>query len=657
VVVAALWTSLLPFVWAAQAEGSVPPPDSAGQEAADAERIVVPARGSLLAPSDDGPRGQGQLTSRRFNFEQFRTRLEGHWFKRKALLKQGHAELAESELKRIEEVSREAGVGRITALGAALVHEGDEFLREGSFEKARASYTGALLVSPGFPPAHRGLARAAWRSGEGLASAGGHWIAAAASGIQEGWFSFRILANALVIGLFAGALALAGFSCLLVLKYQRALRHDVNELLRGRLRAPVAEITGFAVLLAPLLTWVLAPLTPVYWLAVLFRYCTPRERAVSAVLLVLLAISGPAAILSRTVSRVASDPTARVLVETAGPSNQPETILALEELASSDPAEPLYPELLGQAYARGRFLQEAMSQYLRAAELAPANPRPLNNIGNLYFEVGRHGEACQAYLRALEIDRSFLPPYVNLYLARQATFDFRHAEEALQNGRQVDAKKMAALLESQTKDGRAQGPVESGVPPSEIWRRILSRGSAQGDLLALASAGMKSTASLSGVAAILLALLLSAILGTTPARVCMRCGRPFCALCQKTTEAPDHCLQCWHLESKRDGVHPSVRLEKIGEIAQHGRREARVARWTSLLLPGASRVLGGRTLTGAGSLALWCLLLSTLLLHGRLLAPTLPAPAGTTVTIPGAALAGVLWLAANMPRRARTGGG
>ncbi len=59
-------------------------------------------------------------------------------------------------------------------------------------------------------------------------------------------------------------------------------------------------------------------------------------------------------------------------------------------------------------------LNEALSYYTKATSLGMQNAVLLNDMGVLYEEIDRYGRAEQFYLRAIETDRNYLPPYNNL---------------------------------------------------------------------------------------------------------------------------------------------------------------------------------------------------------------------------------------------------
>ena len=73
-----------------------------------------------------------------------------------------------------------------------------------------------------------------------------------------------------------------------------------------------------------------------------------------------------------------------------------------------------------------------------------------------------------------------------------------------------------------------------------------------------------------------------------------------------------------HLYIKKDGVAPSVRVQKSKEVERHAARARWYARALDLVLPGSGHLYEARTLGGLFLLAAWCILLAVFLLGGRL---------------------------------------
>ena len=82
-------------------------------------------------------------------------------------------------------------------------------------------------------------------------------------------------------------------------------------------------------------------------------------------------------------------------------------------------AEPLRREAVSyrtkgyEAQQRGD-LNEALSDYQKAAELDTSYPIPLNDAGVVLEGLGRLEDAEQAYLKALSINPNYLEPHANL---------------------------------------------------------------------------------------------------------------------------------------------------------------------------------------------------------------------------------------------------
>jgi hypothetical protein len=86
---------------------------------------------------------------------------------------------------------------------------------------------------------------------------------------------------------------------------------------------------------------------------------------------------------------------------------------------------------------------------------------------------------------------------------------------------------------------------------------------------------------------------------------CRRCGTAFCRACHLGQVQGGLCSQCFHLFVVRDGVSAPVRNRKMAEVQRFDAHRARVARWLSVVSPGAGQLYGGWTLRGALILAAW----------------------------------------------------
>src|SRR3989338_9111911 len=70
--------------------------------------------------------------------------------------------------------------------------------------------------------------------------------------------------------------------------------------------------------------------------------------------------------------------------------------------------------VLGYAEQQKGNLSEALSYYTKAIELGLNNAVVLNDMGVLYEDINLNARAQEYYLKAIQSDRHYLPPYFNL---------------------------------------------------------------------------------------------------------------------------------------------------------------------------------------------------------------------------------------------------
>ena len=67
----------------------------------------------------------------------------------------------------------------------------------------------------------------------------------------------------------------------------------------------------------------------------------------------------------------------------------------------------------GVAYRRKGDMKRARKDIVQASELDSSKPEPFNNLGLIYLDGESYEHAVSSFLRALEIDPSFLPATLN----------------------------------------------------------------------------------------------------------------------------------------------------------------------------------------------------------------------------------------------------
>jgi tetratricopeptide (TPR) repeat protein len=590
------------------------------------ERIVIPQD---RFQGDAGESGQGEeaaLANRRFNFEGFRSRVLGLWFKRKAFVQKNLPDAAAEQTQAMQELCAEVGVTRLDDVAAALVHEGHGFLAEGNFDKAGRSFEDALKFDPDLPDAHFGLATAHWRRSGGFSSAIVELTAGARAIFRNRSTSSAVLGNVLIVLILAVAATAILFSIAMFLRYQVLVRHDLREwLVKDRAKALPREaelLAGWGLLLLPLLTWLFALWTPAYWLTLTFRYQKVREKIITASLLVLMILSAPAARSAEILFGLAADPSARLMLASTSASYDPEQIVNLELKADANPEDPAYRFLLGILYARGRYFQEALEQYRKVIDLDAASYRATNNVGNVYLRIGRPEEALKFYKSALALRQDFLPAYYNSYLARKEMLQLREAEQVLKEGQTVNSAELARIIDEARANGSGE-PIEALVTRDEVFHRILGEGSGRTGI----ASSLISVPSIAAAIFLIAALALVLVFGPRQAMRCVKCGEAFCHACKIGHQVPDYCTQCQQMSLAREALAPALRREKTAQSERFRSVWVRLARIVSVIAPGMGRILDGRTWTGALICAAWSGAILALVLRPHLLQlPTAGTP-------------------------------
>ena len=571
------------------------------------------------AGQESGTMSESELRSEArhgFDVEAFDSRFESLWFQRKAYQAEGRDEDVARQSDLIRDFVAEEGVRRLETPAGALLIESRAWLREGSYDKALASLALAESLDPGRPQVSLARAQVLWASGTGTFAAGAECLRAIRGTVTIALRDLNFLHGSALVAVVAMLAGVALFALFMILRYQVALRHDVEEwLIRGN-RETFAKAGGWAVLLLPLVLWVGAGWVAIYWIVVAFRYMRRSERALAALLLVAATLAVPAYRFSIGLYGLAADPTVRTTIAAANGGYDPDRIVKLRELVDAHPDDPMYRFLLAGLYKNGRYFEDAFQEYKRVLEAAPSTYQARINLGNIYFVLGQYGEAIANYRKALDIRPDSVLAYYDMYLAQSDSFKLKEATESLAHARDLDPAQTNRLLTPGSREGGGPKVIDAVIDFDSIWRATvegrhlrewLDAGQEQRHWTS-ALKGLANTTSLLAIAGLLACgTVLVAFHGRPPAQQCARCGRPFCPYCKSGREGHDYCSQCVHLFVLGDGLAPETKSMKLYEVERHEARGRRGRQIASVLLPGASHLLTGRVWLGFGVLTLWLL--------------------------------------------------
>jgi tetratricopeptide (TPR) repeat protein len=573
-------------------------------------RQAEPQTGAEAKPA---PRGPSESSLSGFDYEAFESRLQSHWFQRKAFLAEGRENDALRQSERIQAFCTEEGIGRLRGLADALIVESKYHRTRGNFTKALEALDLAEQLDPGRSQVRLARSAVVWKSGQGAFPALGALLSGLRAAIAEGFQDFSLV-NRVLLSLILGLLGTTLlFSIMMVLRYQIPFRHEVEEWFGVRFRSSIGRPVGYTLLVLPFLTWVGAGWACFYWLIITYRFMRRSERAATVFLLLATFLAVPAYRVAGTVYGITTDPVTRTTMDAATGPYSPERIVDMQKLVNAHPEDATYRFLLAGLYAKGQFFNDAFHEYQMVLEVDPGRYEALINIGNIYYELQNFNEAGAFYLRSLEQQPDSVLALYNLHRSHAEGFRFTASEEALARARNLDSERVTALMAGEEGDGRAE-VVPAVIDIGTIWNAAFAGGALHEAGRAKPGpglAGLLMSQLLNPVSiAALLTLFLAVVLGRLPAekgpaRRCIRCGRPFCHRCKTGREGHEYCSQCLHLFVLGDGLAPDTKTKKMFEVETYEKRMRRVRSGIGWLFPGSSHVLRGRILTGCLFLVAW----------------------------------------------------
>jgi tetratricopeptide (TPR) repeat protein len=579
-------------------------------------RLAQPATPAAAPAESPGELPKKSEARHGFDVEAFDGRFESLWFQRKTYESRGRDDEAVRQSDLIRDFVAEEGVRRLEIPAGALLVEAKAQLHEGSYDKALGSLALADALDPGRPQISWARGRVLWASGAGPFAAGAEWLRAVRGTVVIAFHDAATLDGLALVGVLAVLGAIGLFALLMAVRHHWTLRHDVEEWLIRSGYETFAKPGGWAVMWLPLILWAGAGWLALYWIALFFRYMRLSERTLAMVLLVATALSVPAYRFSVGLYGLSADPTVRTTVSAANGGYDPDRIVKLRTLVDAHPDDPMYRFLLAGLYKNGRYFEDAFQEYKRVLETAPTTYQARINLGNIYFALGQYGEAITNYRQALELRPDSALAYYDMYLAQSDAFKLKEAGESLAKAREFDPAQANVLLATGSRDGVGAKVVDATIDFDSIWRATLEgrhlRDWLQSDpeqpsftsMLAVL-ANPTSVLALLAFAAALFSV--ATLRSRLPAQRCTRCGDAFCSYCKSGREGNEYCNPCLHLFVLRDGLAPESKSMKLYSVERHEARVRWGRRLASMVLPGASQILGGRSWLGFGLLTLWLL--------------------------------------------------
>lgn len=549
--------------------------------------------------SPEERRGETQAEA---SFQEF----YGKWRELQAAVGQGKSADIQSILDQVIKLRESSTVPKMTEFAMSAILLGDQQMEKQKTDDALKLYHTATILDPSLGYAFFSESKAQMERGPAgyvpavIAAIRG-LLAPGSTITGKMYFQSRLLLILLATGVGAGFV----FGLLLLIKYNRLLRHDAEE--RSPQNPAMAQLLTWVLLFLPVLLF-FGPLwlAPV-WFMFLWGYCKRSERALVVVFFVIYLVASPAYEYVAQISRAVSNPTVAPYVKAFTEGASPSVVRDFEKYTATHSEDVEGQLLLAYLYKNGGQYDSAIGVLQKIMVEHPPDARPYNNLANIYFVQGETDSALRFLEKATNLNSKNAIILFNLSKAYRAKFNFTEAERLLDMARAADPSLVRGLESTGTDQLIDIIPEESSV-----WSRI--------------NAQIKPIASLflnpfSLLTVVLFVLMFAINLGKRQkrgfARKCMKCGTPFCKKCQSSTKTYEFCTQCLHIFVKKDGVSPASRKDKMQEIEQYSDRRRLYLRISSLVMPGSGNILGNSTVSGIIVLLLWILFVVLLVFNFR----------------------------------------
>jgi Tfp pilus assembly protein PilF len=571
--------------------------------------------------------------------------FEAFWAAYRKAEAAGDAERAGRIFEEIRAARIERNVRSLEELGLALVSRGLDRLDKGDRAGAEQEFRRAAAVDPHLPEAYFGLALTDARRGPlGILPAAKDLILGllARAPTSRGDYYFSILAIAVSLLTALATAYVLGLA--LALRYGTLLLHDLEERFGGRGGAFAVAVCCLLLLL-PLLTFQGYGWLPFWWIALLFAYATTAERAVASVVLLGALLVGPILEVARERTLAMRNPLFRAALVAMEGGGDRRAVFDMEAAVRAHRDDRDLQYLLALLYKKAGLYDEAASIYREILRADDKDRTALNNLANLDFAQQAFSAAITRYKLAKDTGEPGGPEqlgtiYYNLSLAHLQKFERQEADEARSQADRLAGgltREYDALWKYEARNENAV--VDLGLTQGQVWakfagrsegvrrKNLAGRPTPGTDVVTLLRAGANRFAGFLGVFAVVHLALQQWRGRRTFTMRCLKCGTPFCKRCHLGAAPAGLCTQCFHLFVVRDGVSGPARNQKLLEVQREDERRERAFRVLSLLSPGAGHMYAQSTTMGVVLCVAWYLLLSLVLLAGRVF-PVTEAPTG-----------------------------
>jgi len=508
---------------------------------------------------------------------------------------------SDRHLSELNDARLNSGIPSLSAEAHEYYRLGVQARKEGDSGAALEAFRAAAELDPNFVDPKFSLARAYLFTDAGRSIAE---LSAVADVLKRDFLAqYFFLQNVAAMVFLILAVALAVFVVMAIVRHVAELRHVVGERLSGEMPPRVAGWLGVFAVLQPLLWGLGLAGTVLCCGGALWNCMSKRERFFTAVFLALVVAAPVVSVqMARRFPPLGYDsPTyASYAALRDGWSDQHER--ALLRSIQSDPGNPSRHFVYGTMARRAARLGIARTELERAVEFAPDDARYLNNLGNVYFNLGDFDTADKCYRKAVSTDPSLPEAHYNLAQVFTKRLMFAEANSEIGTAKQLDAE----LINEFSLNSREQlnrSVIDAGIPVSRFWESLRREGARSETSEALEPAlrflGVGRERRSATIAFFFaLSLVASGLLFRNLRTYrCTNCGKIVCRKCLSRAQKQVYCLKCAVAASSLKSPE-FTRLLLANQFQLETRRVRTVSAAAGILLPGLRLVQAGYAISG-----------------------------------------------------------
>jgi tetratricopeptide (TPR) repeat protein len=509
--------------------------------------------------------------------------------------------LSEKALSSIRELRLNSGVPSLTPHAHAYYKVGVAERRGGNSTRAILAFQTASELDPVFLDPHFSLFRAYLLRSPGKAlSELSVIVRILRTNFAAQYFALK---NTAVMGWIVLLAASALFTAFACARHVARLRHALSERLSIRVPSKAAGVLGAVAVFQPLLWGIGAAGTILCYSGALWKCMGKRERFFGVVLLVLVVsapyVSGLVASGFPPIDRHSPTYVSYVALQ-RGWGREVEA--SLVKLIKAEPDNMIYHFAYGTMARRAGKLGIARKELAAAVELSPESPVFLNNLGNVYFNLGDLETAAELYRSAISLKGAIAQPHFNLAQIFTKRLAFQRANEELTHANRLDSELISDFSMNSTEQLN-RSVIDATVAVPRFWSLLRAEGvdaSSTGILAGASSLMGIGTVRASATMFILFAL--SAAGGVMAFRSfytyrCANCGKVVCRKCLKRAHRTIFCQTCGATASSLQSDE-FAKLLFSKQLKIEARKSLPVSLPFRVFVPGCAMVLRGDSVRG-----------------------------------------------------------